>query len=141
VTIISNIHDYTPIQPRCTGRSGILFVGSIPHLPNQQAIRHLLEDVLPLVLPLLPTKLQQQFQVHIVGGTDQVPPALAKLFHKHAGRVVFHGWLSDEILQMLYTRVKVVVAPLLSGAGVKGKVSKIVVAHAGAQCASPSLPL
>jgi glycosyltransferase involved in cell wall biosynthesis len=36
--------------------------------------------------------------------------------------VLFHGWLSDELLYMLYNRVKVVVAPLLSGAGVKGKV-------------------
>ncbi len=98
-------------------------MGSIPHWPNQRAIRHLLEDVLPLVLPLLPQQQRQQFKVHIVGGTDQVPPEMAQLFQNFADHVVFHGWLSDDLLMMLYGRVKVVVAPLLSGAGVKGKVS------------------
>ncbi len=36
--------------------------------------------------------------------------------------VVFHGWLSDAELQLLYSSVRVAVAPLLTGAGVKGKV-------------------
>jgi glycosyltransferase involved in cell wall biosynthesis len=105
-------------------------------LPNQQAIRHLLEDVLPLVLPLLPQQLQQQFKVHIVGGTDQVPVQLAQLFQTHADRVVFHGWLDDDLLHMLYTRVKVVVAPLLAGAGVKGKVSTLQVTQALSFCSA-----
>ncbi len=123
VTIVSNIHDsVAPHHTRCDPRSGVLFVGSMAHLPNQQAIRHLLQDVLPHMLQQLPAQLAAKFKVHIVGGTKQVPVEIQQMFAANAAYVLYHGWLTDEMLALLYTRVKVVVAPLLSGAGVKGKV-------------------
>lgn len=38
--------------------------------------------------------------------------------------MVFHGSLPDDALDMLFDRVRVAVAPLLSGAGQKGKVNQ-----------------
>ncbi len=52
----------------------------------------------------------------------QVPESIRHIVEQKNSGVLFHGWLSDELLYMLYNRVKVVTAPLLSGAGVKGKV-------------------
>jgi glycosyltransferase involved in cell wall biosynthesis len=122
--VVSNIHDTTPLRhlPPCKSRRGALFVGSLPHLPNQQAINHLLQEVLPILKQQLPADDAAAFKLHIVGGTQDVPAAIQALLAAHREYVVFHGWLSDEMLALLYSRVKVVVAPLLSGAGVKGKV-------------------
>jgi hypothetical protein len=124
VTIVSNIHDSMQLpHPRCDPRSGVLFVGSMAHVPNQQAIKHLLQDVLPHILQQIPKHMGARFKVHIVGGTKVVPTYIQDLFTVNAAHIVYHGWLSDDMLALLYTRVKLVVAPLLSGAGVKGKVS------------------
>lgn len=124
IHIVSNIHDSSPVKAApCSGRSGILFVGSLPHLPNQQAVTHLLHDVLPIILKHLPVAALDDFKINIVGGTNEVPPKLQKLFDEASPHVQYHGWLSEDMLAMLYNKVRVVVAPLLSGAGVKGKVS------------------
>ncbi len=121
VAIISNIHDFTPANTSCVGRSGIMFVGNFNHLPNQQAVTNLIEYIVPLIKALLPSGLARDFKLHVVG-SNAVPVAIQELAAKHRETVVLHGWLSDELLRVLYSRVKVVVAPLLSGAGVKGKV-------------------
>jgi hypothetical protein len=71
-------------------------VGSLPHVPNQQAIHHLLEDVLPHIKRLLPVTDVAAFKVHIVGGTATIPLAVQPLFDKHKADIVFHGWLSKD---------------------------------------------
>jgi hypothetical protein len=120
--VISNIHDIQPRQTTCEGRSGILFVGSFAHVPNWDATITLLDEVLPLIKARLPTELSKLFQVHIVGA-HKPPQKVLDAIARHTDSAIMHGWLSDEQLQILYNRVKVVVAPLLTGAGVKGKVS------------------
>lgn len=104
----------------CAERSGVLFVGNFNHLPNQQAVRTLLDDVLPAVADVLPPHERSSLVLHIVGSNRAPDAALA------GARVttIFHGWLSDAHLRLLYGSVKVVVAPLLSGAGVKGKINQ-----------------
>jgi GT2 family glycosyltransferase/glycosyltransferase involved in cell wall biosynthesis len=104
----------------CHERSGVLFVGNFNHLPNQQAVRTLLDDVLPAVADMLPQEERAALVLHIVG-SNRAPDAALQ-----GARVttIFHGWLSDAHLRLLYGSVKVVVAPLLSGAGVKGKINQ-----------------
>jgi GT2 family glycosyltransferase/glycosyltransferase involved in cell wall biosynthesis len=104
----------------CHERSGVLFVGNFNHLPNQQAVRTLLDDVLPAVADVLPAEERASLVLHIVGSNRAPDAALS------GARVttIFHGWLSDAHLRLLYGSVKVVVAPLLSGAGVKGKINQ-----------------
>ena len=60
------------------------------------------------------------FALHVVGANA----ALEADARGAALRVVAHGYISDAALRALYARVKVAVAPLTSGAGVKGKVSQ-----------------
>jgi glycosyltransferase involved in cell wall biosynthesis len=121
IMVVSNIHDFKAQPTSCHGRAGVMFVGSLVHLPNQQAIEQLLEHVLPRVKPMLKPEQLANFRVHIVG-SNELPDRLRQLLLRHADNVVFHGSLSDESLQLLYSRVRISVAPLLSGAGVKGKV-------------------
>lgn len=61
--------------------------------------------------------------VHIVG-SDDLPEHVQQVMMTARLPVMFHGYLSDDELASLYMAVKVSVAPLLSGAGVKGKVNQ-----------------
>jgi glycosyltransferase involved in cell wall biosynthesis len=81
---------------------------------------------LSLPLHLLPCR--PSFQLHVVG-SNSIEWALASGVFEQAGNqeqqhVVFHGWISDDELELLYSHTRVAVAPLLSGAGVKGKVNQ-----------------
>lgn len=124
VSVVTVIHDLSSLaDTQCEGRMGTLFVGNMNHLPNRQAIEGLIKEVLPIVLKMMPAHLIERFKMHIVG-SNVVPDYLLKLFSQNKGYVVFHGQLSDNELFSLYDKVKASVAPLLSGAGVKGKVNQ-----------------
>ncbi|MEW5307525.1 MAG: hypothetical protein WDW36_009914 [Sanguina aurantia] len=114
----------------CAQRHGLLFVGNLQHRPNQAAILYLITDVLP-VLQEMPDSELNRAQLHIVG-SNQLPWEVQAVVDG-CSSVRFHGWLGDDALEALYGqvtgagvsgRVKVAVAPLLSGAGVKGKVNQ-----------------
>jgi len=98
---------YLPAQ-----RSGLLFVGGFNHPPNADGIQWFVEQVLPLVREKAPG-----VELHIVG--SNIPDEIKSLVSEG---VVVHGYLSDEELLELYSRIKMVVVPLRYGAGVKGKV-------------------
>ena len=122
VHIVSNIMPSTshPISP-CAQRQGLLFVGSLGHLPNMGAIEHLFDHVLPALHKIAPTLLEDpEFTVHIVGSGNGAS-AQAQL-DKYKAMAMLHINLSSELLELLLARVRVFVAPLLVGGGVKGKV-------------------
>ena len=81
----------------------------------------LMHDVLPALVPLLPGGAAASGLVLHIVGSNKAPAA--SLAHAPVP-TIFHGWLSDALLALLYDSVRVVVAPLLSGAGVKGKVNQ-----------------
>lgn len=93
-------------------RAGLLFVGGFDHLPNRDAARWLVREVLPLVHQVHP-----QLRVYVVGSN---PPEEVRAL---AGdRVEVTGWVSDAQLDRYYETARVVVAPLRFGGGVKGKI-------------------
>jgi glycosyltransferase involved in cell wall biosynthesis len=102
-----------PLQP-CTRpwneRSGIAFIGSFDHAPNVDAARFLIEDIMPQVLRAAPS-----IECLLVG--SHMPASLRRL---SVPGIVPMGHVED--LRSVYERVRVVVAPLRYGAGVKGKV-------------------
>ena len=105
----------------CAQRKGLLFVGSLGHLPNVGAIENLFDHVLPALRRIAPALIADPgFRVHIVGsGSD----ALAQAYlAKYKDIAMLHVNLSSELLELLLARVRVFVAPLLVGGGVKGKV-------------------
>lgn len=114
VAVVPNVHERLPEGPGPRARAGVAFVGSFAHPPNIDAVRWLLTDVLPLVRREVPDAV-----FHIVGrGLPDDVAAMAD------DGVVVHGWLPS--LDELYATVRVSIAPLRYGAGIKGKVGEAV---------------
>ena len=122
VHIVSNIMPARAMSTfPCAQRQGLLFVGSLGHPPNLGAIEHLFDHVLPALHEIAPALTKAPgFKVHIVGSGNGAW-AQARL-KKHTNIAILHVNLSSELLEMLLARVRVFVAPLLVGGGVKGKV-------------------
>lgn len=112
IALISNIHSLHPSKTPFKERSGLMFVGGFQHPPNADAMLYFLNDILPLIRRFLPT-----LPVHIVG--SNMPDNLRKIA---AENVHMHGFVPD--LSALYEQVRLTVAPLRYGAGVKGKVNQ-----------------
>ena len=94
------------------GRQGVVFLGGFAHPPNTDAVLWYVQEVLPL--------LRQQADsaavphLHVVGANP--PPAILAL----AGDgVTVHGYVAN--LAPLLGRLRLGIAPLRFGAGVKGK--------------------
>ena len=91
-------------------RDIILFVGGYAHLPNVDAARFLVTEILPLVWQAEPS-------VKLVLAGSSPPPELRRLT---SARIEVPGFIAD--LAPLNRRARVSVSPLRYGAGVKGKV-------------------
>ncbi len=94
------------------GRHGLAFLGSYNHPPNRDAVHAFLDDVWPALRERLP-----ELQLHLYG--SQLGPDLAQAWAAVPG-VVVEGWVADPAT--VYARHRLFVAPLRSGAGIKGKV-------------------
>lgn len=93
-------------------RQGLLFVGGFGHPPNTDAVQWLSREIMPLIWEKSPDVV-----LHIVG---QNPPQEIRAL---AGKkVLVHGYVPQEELEELYSKVKLAVVPLRFGAGVKGKI-------------------
>ncbi len=92
-------------------RNDLIFVGSYNHPPNREAIANFIENIWPGVLKRLPVA-----RLHLCGyGFESAD-------FRAAPNVVRHGTVSDRTLAYLYSISRVSIAPLLTGAGMKGKV-------------------
>lgn len=112
IEVVPTIHQDEPRGLTYEQRRGIVFVGSYSHAPNSDAALWLANDILPIVRRQLP-----DVQLHLVGSsvTSEIE-ALAR------DDVVVDGWVPS--LDEVYRRMRVVVAPLRFGAGMKGKVGE-----------------
>jgi glycosyltransferase involved in cell wall biosynthesis len=109
IVTIPNVHDVPVSTTAFCDRSGLLFVGSWNHPPNRDAIEYLIERIMPMLRARLPG-----VRLLIVG--SDVPPDVA------AGCVDVEvvGWVPD--LAPVFDSVRLSLAPLRYGAGLKGKV-------------------
>lgn len=112
IALVSNIHEIYTNTVSFAERQGLMFVGGFQHPPNVDAVVFFLDEVLPLLRKRLP-----EIEVHIVG--TNMPAALK---NRAEPRVHMHGFVPD--LNPLYARVRLCIAPLRYGAGVKGKVNQ-----------------
>ena len=92
-------------------RHDVIFVGSYNHPPNREAISNFLENIWQGVVEQLP-----KATLHLCGSGFENAESLV------GPNVVRHGMVSDQTLAYLYSISRVSIAPLLSGAGMKGKV-------------------
>jgi glycosyltransferase involved in cell wall biosynthesis len=104
-----------PVPGRSAGfedRRDVLFVGGFKHAPNIDAVHFLCGSIWPLVRETLPGA-----TLKIVG--PDVPDGI-RAYHAPSGGVEILGFVED--LTDLYRAVRLTVAPLRFGAGLKGKV-------------------
>ena len=128
VQIIPNVHRPELPGPPFDHREGLLFVGSYPHAPNRDAAEWLVEEILPLVIEAIP-----DVTLDLVGSH---PTEHIRALASEKVRVL--GWVDD--LEDIYHRVRLFVAPLRFGAGMKGKIGEsltygvpVVTTHIGAE--------
>ena len=94
-------------------REGVLFVGGFSHPPNADALKYFLDNMWDEIY----AQIKAPFYIVGSNATDEI-----KAMHNEAKGIIFKGFVSEEELKELYTKVRLVVVPLRYGAGVKGKV-------------------
>ncbi len=106
-------------------RSGLAFIGCYDHAPNVDAARFLVDEVMPLVWAANPA-----IECLLVGSA--MPEAV---FHLASDKILKLGHVPD--LAAVFERVRLTVAPLRYGAGIKGKV--LASLAAGVPCVMSSI--
>ena len=112
VYVVPTIHPEEHSGRPFAQREGLLFVGNLLHSPNADAVRWLLEDILPLLRQRLPGVLTS-----IVGSH---PPDEMRVLARDDVRVL--DWVPK--LDHLYEHARVFVAPLRFGTGMKVKIGE-----------------
>ncbi len=110
-------------NPGFDQRQHFLFAGNFRHEPNWDAVLWLKHVIWPGIRLQLP-----QAELHIYGA---YPPPKAMELHKPAEGFVIKGWADDLILPT--QNVRLVLAPLRFGAGLKGKLFEAM------KCYAPSV--
>ncbi len=113
VAWISNIHEinveeYVPSQEKI-----LFFLGNYNHLPNVWSARHIAKDIYPEIQKHHPAS-----SLWIAG--SNAPDEVRRLGDREG--VKFLGYIPEEQLSAIYSQVSLVLAPVVSGAGVKGKI-------------------
>ncbi|MES2606096.1 MAG: glycosyltransferase family 4 protein, partial [Pseudomonadota bacterium] len=111
VALVSNIHQVHGRSKSWGEREDILFIGSFEHPPNVDAMHHFIDDVFPLLAAQRPA-----IRLRIVG-----PCAPKSLVAKAGPNIEFLGFVED--IAPLFHNVRLSIAPLRYGAGVKGKIN------------------
>ncbi|WP_419729242.1 glycosyltransferase [Lichenicola sp.] len=114
-----------PVRPVVTGfaaRRGVAFLADYAHAPNLDAALRLVREIMPLVW-------EHEPDMPCLLAGSRLPPALA-----NAGdaRIVPVGHV--PVLVDLFERVRLTVAPLVFGAGIKGKVMQSLAAGIPCVC-------
>ncbi len=92
--------------------SNIMFVGGFNHPPNVDGVLWFMKEVWPQVLEKLP-----EIKCYIIGSR---PPA--EILDLASDNVIVTGFISDDQLSAYYREIKMTIAPLRFGAGIKGKI-------------------
>ena len=111
VELLSNVHAVYGRKGAFDARKDLVFIGGYNHPPNADAMRWMVQEILPRIRDKLP-----EVTLHILGDV----PAEARRVLDAPG-VALHGRVDD--LAPWMNRCRMSVAPLRYGAGVKGKVN------------------
>jgi GT2 family glycosyltransferase/glycosyltransferase involved in cell wall biosynthesis len=112
IEIVSTIADVPGSKTPFALRRDWLFIGGFQHRPNIDAVLFFAKDIYPLVSEHL-----RDAKFYIIG--DKAPPEVAALATE---RIVVAGLQRD--VHPFFDSVKLSVAPLRFGAGVKGKINQ-----------------
>jgi GT2 family glycosyltransferase/glycosyltransferase involved in cell wall biosynthesis len=112
IQVVSNIVDVPGSNTPFALRRDWLFIGSFEHKPNVDAVLFFVQQIFPLVSPRL-----RDAKFYIIG--DNAPPEIVALANE---KIVVTGFQRDA--RPFFDSVKLSVAPLRFGAGVKGKINQ-----------------
>jgi glycosyltransferase involved in cell wall biosynthesis len=112
IQVVSNIVDVPGSKTPFALRRDWLFIGSFQHRPNVDAILFFVQEIYPSVCARL-----RDAKFYIIG--DNAPPEIVALANKN---IVVTGLQRDA--RPFFDSVKLSVAPLRFGAGVKGKINQ-----------------
>jgi GT2 family glycosyltransferase/glycosyltransferase involved in cell wall biosynthesis len=112
IQVVSNIVEIRGSSTPFALRQGWLFIGSFQHTPNIDAVLFFVQEIYPLVREQL-----RDAKFYIIG--DKAPPEIVALATE---RIIVVGLQTD--VGPFFDSVKLSVAPLRFGAGVKGKVNQ-----------------
>ncbi|HEY1769661.1 MAG TPA: glycosyltransferase [Chthoniobacterales bacterium] len=112
IEVVSNIVPVDESPLPFAGRRDLLFIGSFLHDPNIDAVIYFVRDIFPRVAAAL-----GDVKFYIIG--DKAPPEVVALADE---RVILAGHQPN--LRPYFDGIKVSVAPLRYGAGVKGKINQ-----------------
>ncbi|HEU0274441.1 MAG TPA: glycosyltransferase [Candidatus Udaeobacter sp.] len=112
IQVVSNIVDIPASRTPFSLRRDWLFIGGFQHRPNIDAVVYFVQKIYPLVSEQLPDA-----KFYIIG--DKAPPEIVALTSE---RIVVAGLQRD--VRPFFDTVKLSVAPLRFGAGVKGKINQ-----------------
>lgn len=111
IAVVPTIHDIELAVDRPFAASeGLLFIGGYNHVPNIDAARWLVRDIMPAVWAALP-------DVHLTLLGANAPLSVLELA---SDRVTVPGYVRD--VDPYFRAARIFVAPLRYGAGVKGKI-------------------
>lgn len=91
-------------------RKDIAFLGGFRHHPNVKAVQFFAKEVMPLI-----TKVSPDIKFYIYGSNPS-----QEVIELASNNIIIKGFV--ENLDDVFTNHRIIVAPLLSGAGIKGKV-------------------
>jgi len=112
IQLVSNIVDIPGSKTPFAHRRDYLFIGGFQHRPNIDAVLFFVEKIYPLVSEHL-----RDAKFYIIG--DKAPPEIVALATE---RILVTGLQRD--VRPFFDSVKLSVAPLRFGAGVKGKINQ-----------------
>ena len=112
IEIVSTIAEVPGSKTPFALRRDWLFIGGFQHRPNIDAVLFFVKDIYPLVSEHL-----RGAKFYIIG--DKAPPEVAALA---TGTIIVAGLQTD--VRPFFDSVKLSVAPLRFGAGVKGKINQ-----------------
>ena len=111
VALLSNIHINYETSYNFDQRKDILFIGGFEHPPNGDAMEYFIAKIFPLIIAQRP-----EICIYILGSH---PPE--ELLARESKNIIVTGFVSD--IEPYFSRIKLSVAPLRFGAGVKGKIN------------------
>jgi O-antigen biosynthesis protein len=112
IQVVSNIVEASGSRTPFAHRRDWLFIGSFQHRPNVDAVLFFVQQIFPLVSPRL-----RDAKFYIIG--DNAPPEIVALSNE---KIAVTGLQRDA--RPFFDSVKLSVAPLRFGAGVKGKINQ-----------------
>lgn len=117
VRIVSNIHQSIIDKYTAPQDYNLLFLGNYGHHPNVSTATYLATTLLPAVRQNYPA-------AHLLLAGSQAPPEIVQLGDLEG--VSFLGYIKETDLSTLYAESFLCLAPLTSGAGIKGKICEAI---------------